>query len=106
MIHLDTTQQHTNPLADTSSEGDGLFKYEEVLSHLHPDFAKHLLERAPNLTPMEIRVCNLTRLHFRTKEAASILAVTKSSIETHRYHARAKLKVDRRQNFSSILHTI
>jgi DNA-binding CsgD family transcriptional regulator len=81
-------------------------EYEELLNHIHPGFWRKMLRKAPNLTPMELRVCALTRLHLRTKESAKLLHLTTSSIESHRSHAREKLGLDSRINFASALHMI
>jgi DNA-binding CsgD family transcriptional regulator len=83
-----------------------LFNYEHLLNEIHPDFCRHLLERATNLTRMEILNCMLARLHLSVKEAAVALAVTPSSVLSHRSSARKKLKMGHSQSLSSILQSL
>jgi DNA-binding CsgD family transcriptional regulator len=82
-------------------------EYQRLLEELHPDFCKKLLSRAPALTPMELKVCILTRAFLDTKESASLLAVSESTVESHRWHARCKLGIHNRGlNLMSVLHAI
>jgi DNA-binding CsgD family transcriptional regulator len=83
-----------------------IMEFEVMVSKMHPGFWRRLLKMAPDLTPMEIRICGLTRLHMHAKEVAHVLNITRSSVEAHRSHARCKLQIDRRQNFMSALHAI
>jgi DNA-binding CsgD family transcriptional regulator len=84
----------------------GLKRYEGLLREVHPQFSQRLLRLAPDLTPMELKACMLTRLHLRTKDVAELLGVSESSIETHRSHARRKLHISRRQNLVATLHAV
>src|SRR5665213_800490 len=104
---------HTTSFANRGSAFGSFFRtapelieYELMLEHLHPDFSRKLVSSAPNLTPMEIQVCTLTRLHLRTKEAAELLKITPSSVETHRSNARHKLGMNRTQKLTSVLHAL
>ncbi len=81
--------------------------YEQFLSQIHPDFCRRLLNRAPAITPMELRVCILARAFVGIKESASILSISKSSVESHRSHAREKLRIGERSiSLISVLHSI
>ena len=82
------------------------YNYEKLLRQVHPDFCRRLVERAPDMTPMEITNCMLARLHLPVKESAAILAVSISSIESHRSHARGKLQMQRGQSLTAVLHSI
>jgi hypothetical protein len=82
-------------------------EYERLLRELHPNFSRRLLRRAPAITPMELKVCILARTFLGIKESASILSVSESSIESHRWHARCKLGIkDRGLNLTSVLHAL
>jgi DNA-binding CsgD family transcriptional regulator len=82
-------------------------EYERLLAEVHPNFCKKLIQRAPELTPMELRVCMLTRAFVGIKECAEILSVSKSSIESHRWHARCKLGIENRAvSLTTALHGI
>jgi AraC family transcriptional regulator, chitin signaling transcriptional activator len=84
-------------LGDTGSE------LERRVDLIHPGFLRKVQFRAPDLTPMELQICMLTRLQMRTKEAAAALNVAKSSVERHRWHVRTKLGYDRSENLLSAL---
>ncbi len=82
-------------------------EYEQLLRQIHPDFCKKLIRRVPEITPMELRICMLTRAFVGIKECARILSVSESSVETHRWHARCKLGIeDRGMSLMTALHAI
>jgi len=70
--------------------------WEEFDRHFHdahPDFTKNLLDRFPDLTPMESKVCSLLKVGLTSKEIAHILVLSERSIENHRYRIRKKLGI-------------
>lgn len=70
--------------------------WEEFDRHFHdahPDFTKNLLDRFPDLTPMELKVCSLLKVGLTSKEIAHILVLSERSIENHRYRIRKKLGI-------------
>lgn len=82
-------------------------EYEKLLSEIHPDFCKKLIQQAPAMTPMELRVCILARAFVGIKESATVLSISESSIETHRSHSREKLNIeDRNVSLVAVLHSI
>ena len=82
-------------------------EYERLLNQIHPDFCKKLIQRAPAITPMELRVCILARAFVGIKESAQLLSISKSSIESHRSHARGKLSIENRaMSLISALHAV
>jgi len=60
-----------------------------------------------HLTPKEIQVANLIRDGLSTKEIAEHLDVSKSSVDTHRHHIRAKLGLKKKRgNLATYLHSL
>ena len=76
---------------------------ERLVDSIHPGFLRKVQFRAPDLTPMELQICMLTRLQMRTKETAMALHLAKSSVERHRWHVRTKLGFERSENLLSAL---
>ncbi len=82
--------------------------WEEFDRHFHdahPDFTKNLLQRFPDLTPMEAKVCTLLKVGLTSKEIAHILVLSERSIENHRYRLRKKLGFGE-QNISQFLNSV
>lgn len=70
---------------------------------LNFEFYKKLMERFPNLTPNEKRLCTLLRLNLSTKEIASLLNITPKSVEMNRYRLRKKMNVNKDEKLSEII---
>ena len=66
-------------------------------NQVHSDFYDKLLERFPNLTPNEQRLCALLKLNMTTKEISELTGQRVSSIETLRYRLRKKLGITNSQ---------
>ena len=61
------------------------------LRKISSSLPQHLLIRHERLTPTEIQVADLIMTGKRSKEIASILSISESSVATHRAHIRSKL---------------
>ncbi|HEY6171026.1 MAG TPA: LuxR C-terminal-related transcriptional regulator, partial [Candidatus Kapabacteria bacterium] len=82
--------------------------WEEFDRHFHdahPDFTKNLLERFPELTPMEAKICTLLKVALTSKEIAHILVLSERSVENHRYRLRKKMGLGE-QNISQFLNSL
>ena len=64
---------------------------ESTLFNITSNFACNLASPAFQLTPREVLVASLIKAGKTTKEIASMLAISTSSIESHRAHIRHKL---------------
>jgi tetratricopeptide (TPR) repeat protein len=67
--------------------------FEEQFEQVHHDFMVKLTQRYPELAPMELKICALTKAGLATKEIASLLHVTSRAIEGHRYRIKKKLQL-------------
>jgi tetratricopeptide (TPR) repeat protein/DNA-binding CsgD family transcriptional regulator len=81
-------------------------EYHKHFSIVHPDFSKNLLERFPDLTPTEAKICTFLRVGLSTNEMASLLCVTHRNIENHRYRLRRKLGLSEEQKLLQFLTTV
>jgi DNA-binding NarL/FixJ family response regulator len=75
--------------------GDGDWNlFEQQFVNMNPEFLKRLTgATSESLTPSELKVCQLLRTGLNTKEIASILFVSKRTIDTHRHNINKKLKI-------------
>ena len=60
---------------------------------VHPNFFNSLLEKEPNLTQNELRMCAYIKMNMSTKEIANILNISDRSIQTSRYRLKKKLSL-------------
>ncbi len=72
-------------------------EFELRFKEVHTDFYERLLERFPDLTPSEQRLCAFLRLNMTTKEIAELTGQRASSLETARYRLRKKLGITNSQ---------
>jgi|GEM_PF-1521498 len=75
----------------------------EHLETLRPTFSSILTNRHPNLTPAEIKLCELLSLNIQTKEIASIMNQTYDSIRVSRTRLRKKLELSSKDNLVTYL---
>ena len=61
--------------------------FDQVNQH----YISGLLERHPNLTQNDLRICALTRINLSTKEMAAILNVSVRGVEKSRYRLKKRL---------------
>ncbi len=80
--------------------------FEQQFSSLHPGFVQKILERCPELTPTELKVCSLLRITLSTKEIASLLNVSSRAVEGHRYHLRQKLRLPAKTSLATYLSSL
>jgi len=70
------------------------------------EFYHRLLQRFPDLTPNEKRLCTLLRLTLSSKEIASLLNISPKSVEMNRYRLRKKMKISSDKNLSEFIKSI
>jgi tetratricopeptide (TPR) repeat protein/DNA-binding CsgD family transcriptional regulator len=85
------------------SERNNLADFEEIFMQMHGGFYEKLIEIGPELKRSELQMCALLRLNLPSKEIASIMSMTISSVDLTRHHIRKKLKLDSTQNLTSYL---
>lgn len=78
-------------------------KFHEHLNTYNSGFYHDLSSRYPQLTPAEIKIISLIKMQLDNNEIASLLDISRRTVETHRLRIRKKLKVDNKQNLGSFL---
>lgn len=77
--------------------------YLEIFSRVNPDFQETLMNKYPNLTMMEERVCVLIRAGLMSDEIAEILSLSERTIENKRLRIRKKVGLDSKGSLSRFL---
>lgn len=85
------------------STGNAWKEFEVRFQRVHTDFYKKLLEKFPDLSANELRLCALLRLNMNTKEIAAITYQTVNSIGTARSRLRQKLGITKDDNLIRFL---
>jgi hypothetical protein len=75
------------------SEGQIWEEFEVRFQNVHNSFFKNLLERHPNLTSNERRLCAFLRLDMSTKEISALTGQSLRAIELGRIRLRKKLEL-------------
>lgn len=82
--------------AITSKQTDSWDAFARQFHKVHHNFYADLIKRYPQLTPTEVKVCSLIRIGLSSKEIASILDVSKRTVDSHREHIHKKLNISSR----------
>ena len=83
----------------------GWDQFNVAFHNVKPNFNKNLLDKFPNLTPAEIKLCVLINLGMSTKDISSLLNQSPDGIKTSRSRLRKKLNLSPDQNLESFLAT-
>jgi tetratricopeptide (TPR) repeat protein len=94
--------QKLNYSAHLDKEWDGFKRYFE---QVHAGFFERLLERYPDLSATDMKLCALLKLNLETKEIASLMGISPESAKVSRSRLRKKLNLDGDQNLSRFLAT-
>jgi DNA-binding CsgD family transcriptional regulator len=118
---LESIKQNVSEIADKSGDdGKALSKirshvdaglsqdknweeFANIFSQVHVDFLNRIRKENADITTGEIRLAALLRLNLNTKEIASILGISPSSVNIARYRLRKKLNLTREQDLVDFL---
>lgn len=75
------------------------------MNDIHSGFLARLLERHPDLTKSELKLCSLMKLNLSRKETANILHISVSGVEKRRYRLRKKLGLDQDIKMDNYINT-
>ena len=78
-------------------------EFEIRFQNVHKDFYKNLLEKCPDLTPNELKLCAFLRLNMSTKDISSLTYQSENSLMVARTRLRQKLGIHRQENLISFL---
>ncbi len=77
--------------------------FKRTFENVHHNFFGKLLEKYPDLTPAELRLCALICLNLSMKEMASLLGISADSVKTARYRLRKKFNLEQDQNLTDFV---
>ncbi len=77
--------------------------FETYFDEANEELFKSLMEKHPELTPYDLRLCAFIRMNISTKEIATILNISYRGAEVSRYRLRKKMHLPREVNLSSYL---
>ncbi len=78
-------------------------EFELSFNDVHPGFQVRLLEKYPELTPAERRLCSFIRLDMNTREISSLSGQSIKSIEVARTRIRKKLDIPHEHNLANFI---
>lgn len=76
------------------NDQSGWDNFAEHFNNTCNGFFDRLIEKHPKLTNSDLRLCAYIRLNLSTKEIASLMNVSSSSVEMAKYRLRKKLELD------------
>lgn len=85
---------------------EGWDVFDAKFRDLHGDFLTRLSAKYAPLSPMEEKVCMLTKLHLVPKEIAAVLHTGVRTVEAHRYRLRKKFGIGNEVNFVTFLNSL
>ena len=94
-----------NPIKELESDNTQKVwkEFEMRFQNVHNDFYKRLINKFPDLSPNELRLCAFLKLNLNTKEISSITHQSINSIDIARSRLRQKLGLSKEENLISFL---
>ncbi|MDG5491320.1 LuxR C-terminal-related transcriptional regulator [Psychroserpens sp. SPM9] len=68
--------------------------FEYNFNQVHDEFFKSLIQKYPELTPKDLKICAYIKMNLSTKEIAPLMNISPRGVETHRYRLKKKLKLE------------
>ena len=85
------------------SGSDSMKEFEIRFQKVHKDFYKNLLEKCPDLSPNELKICAFLRLNMSTKDISALTYQSENSLMVARTRLRQKLGIHRQENLIAFL---
>jgi tetratricopeptide (TPR) repeat protein len=86
-----------------STNKDTWKDFEVRFQEVHAEFYKKLIQRFPDLSPNELKLCAFLRLNMSTKEISTITFQSPKSISMARFRLRKKMNVGSYENLINYL---
>lgn len=77
--------------------------FKRTFENVHHNFFARLLEKFPDLTQSELRLCALICLNLSIKEMASLMGISPDSVKTARYRLRKRFELTTEQNLTDFV---
>ncbi|MCH4552435.1 LuxR C-terminal-related transcriptional regulator [Aestuariibaculum lutulentum] len=76
---------------------------QQKITEINTEFYSNLESKHPDLTSYELNLCTLMRINLSSKDIATVLNITPSSVNTSRYRLRKKLNLEKDNELKSYL---
>jgi len=105
VANLPTKKMLSRIIVDLKSGAKGFNKdeFEKLFKETHEDFYKKLLQRYPDLTRNEIRLCAFGKMNLSIKEISAITQQSSNSIVAGRYRLKKKMGLEESDSLSNFL---
>jgi DNA-binding CsgD family transcriptional regulator len=70
-------------------------EFEIIFAKVYPDFTKSLVNKADDLTPMEIKICMLIKMSFSNPQIMDHLKISNNTLANSRSSIRKKFGLSR-----------
>ncbi|NMH26966.1 helix-turn-helix and ligand-binding sensor domain-containing protein [Flavobacterium silvaticum] len=77
--------------------------FENNLNQINEGFTSRLLEKYPDLSPREIKLCIHLRMNLSSKEIAPLMNISYRGVELQRYRLRKKIGVSTEANLNQLM---
>lgn len=85
---------------------EGVEKVDQKLNNINEAFENRILALHPDLSPTELKLCNLIRLGLTSREIAKIVNRSEKTVTNSRSLIRRKLDIDTNTNLSQYLRQV
>ena len=109
LIDENSDREKINKILKSLKSENNNFNWDEFeiyFKNTHKSFFYKLIQKYPELTTNELRICALLRLNMRTKEISSLTNRTTGSIDNLRSSIRKKLQLNTHQNLCTYLNSL
>jgi len=93
-------------LRDFSRHSIDWIKFEKQFSAVHPEFRSKIVERFPELTKQEVRLCLLAKLGLKTQDMARLLCISNRTVDRHRNSLRKKMLLKPSESLHEFLQSV
>lgn len=77
-----------------------------IFSQVHKDFFSNLLNKYPDISAAEVRLCSLIKLNLQSSEIATILGISRESLRIARHRLRKRLQLAKDENLPAFITNI
>lgn len=105
VLQRQLTKIHSS-INDSISQDDALTRLDRNFDQVYENFTKRLMERHPDITPSERRLCCYVKMGLSSKEIAPLVNISYRSVEMTRYRLRKKMGLTREQSLTTYLQNI
>ena len=96
-------RQVTEKLKTLPCEAIDWARFDAEFRQTYPEFQSKLLERYPEMTGMELKICALLKLKLISTDIAKLLCLSERSVEGHRLRIRRKMGLAHGEDAHTVL---